>query len=435
MNKLNKKGFTLVELLAVIIVLIIIILLAVTIVKKYTLDAKEKAIEANAISYNKGVSLLIVNLKRTDKEIIDGGYTIEQLNDLGISISGDKPDTGFVYINKSSIYYSCYTYGDYVIVYKDSKYSTPVEGECDNGVFANFDYTGSSKKFTASETGNYKVELWGAQGGDSYYNDFHSLGGYGAYSVGYIHLDKGDSIYLTVGSQGTSVNYKQSLGQVEYMGSDGYNGGGAAAYWPDNSSKGGGGGATTAALTSGLLTTYSNDLDNLLMVAAGGGGSSAHVSYPSYSGQGGHGGGFKGVNGITSNATCYNYGTGATQTGGGSYAACASDGRTTRYDGPPANPVFGKGSNNTTNNARNTYGGGGGGLYGGGSGYHAPGGGGSGYIGNSRITDKEMFCFDCEESNSPDTLTTSTTCVSDVPTEECAKIGNGYARVSLQLNN
>lgn len=426
----NKKGFTLVELLAVVIILVIIIVMAVTLVKRHTLNAKEKAIEANAISYIKGVNMLIVNLKRTDKEIINGGYSVDQLNDLGVSLSGKKPDTGSVYIYKSSVYYACFTYDDYMIEYDNLKYSTPVEGSCSSSLFAIYDYKGSSQKFTAVKTGDYKVELWGAQGGESYYNASHELGGYGAYTVGTIHLNKGDSIYLTVGSQGTSINYKQSEGQVEYMGSDGYNGGGAAAYWGDNSSKGGGGGATTAALEPGLLKTFSGNLDNLLMVAAGGGGSSAHASYPSYSGQGGHGGGFIGVNGITSNVTCYNYGTGGTQTSVGSFAACSSDGRSTRYDGPPANASFGMGSNNTTNNTRNCYAGGGGGLYGGGSGWHGPGGGGSSYIGNSRITDKGMYCYGCEESEDVDTLTTSTTCVSDVPIEECAKIGNGYARVT-----
>ena len=32
----------------------------------------------------------------------------------------------------------------------------------------NFDYTGGIQTFTAPDTGTYKLEVWGAQGGDCY---------------------------------------------------------------------------------------------------------------------------------------------------------------------------------------------------------------------------------------------------------------------------
>ena len=59
-------------------------------------------------------------------------------------------------------------------------------------------------------------------------------------------------------------------------------------------------------------------------------------------------------------------------------------------------------------------GGGGGGLYGGGGGLadNADGGGGSGYIGNSLLTDKYMYCYNCTESSDTNTLTYSTLNVS-----------------------
>ena len=59
------------------------------------------------------------------------------------------------------------------------------------------------------------------------------------------------------------------------------------------------------------------------------------------------------------------------------------------------------------------------------------GGGGSGYIGNSLLTNKVMYCYNCEESNEESTKTISTTCSEETPTSYCAKKGNGYARITL----
>ena len=80
--------------------------------------------------------------------------------------------------------------------------------------------------------------------------------------------------------------------------------------------------------------------------------------------------------------------------------------------------------------------GGGGGFYGGninsdyGEDFNA-GGGGSGYIGNSLLTNKVMYCYNCEESNEESTKTISTPCNEEIPTSYCAKKGNGYARITL----
>lgn len=55
---------------------------------------------------------------------------------------------------------------------------------------------------------------------------------------------------------------------------------------------------------------------------------------------------------------------------------------------------------------------------------------GSSYIGNSLLSDKVMYCFGCEESNESSTRTIATTCHSETPTSNCAKEGNGYARIT-----
>ena len=82
-------------------------------------------------------------------------------------------------------------------------------------------------------------------------------------------------------------------------------------------------------------------------------------------------------------------------------------------------------------------GGGGSGFYGGASGDSGAcyGGGGSSYIGNSLLSDKAMYCYNCTASNDTNTKTISTTCNETTSTANCAKKGNGYAKITLVSAN
>ena len=253
-----------------------------------------------------------------------------------------------------------------------------------------FDYTGSEQIFTANAAGNYKLETWGAQGNST-------TGAYGAYSTGTISLNKGDKLYINVGGTTTTT-----VG--------GYNGGGTGNH--------GGGGATHIATTSGLLSTLSSKKDKILIVSGGGGGAGQ-------AGAGGSAGGIQGVRGET--GACTNKGGyGGTQTAGGSVAST----------GWAQVGSFGRGGNAIQNQ---TGGAGGSGYYGGGSGTsgncYGGGGGGSSYIGNSLLSDKVMYCYNCTASNDTNTKTISTTCNETTPTANCAKKGNGYAKITLVSAN
>ena len=116
-------------------------------------------------------------------------------------------------------------------------------------ITVSFDFAGGSLGVTYTEpqeytytvpyTGDYKLEIWGAQGG----GNVSYAGGYGGYASGNISLTKGQILYLNVG--GTSSDT-----------TGGYNGGGA----------------THIATKSGLLSFLSSDLSSILMVSGGGGG-------------------------------------------------------------------------------------------------------------------------------------------------------------------
>ena len=41
-----------------------------------------------------------------------------------------------------------------------------------------------------------------------------------------------------------------------------------------------------------------------------------------------------------------------------------------------------------------------------------------------------MFCYNCASTNIPTMITNVTTCISEEPTENCAKQGSGYAKIS-----
>ena len=323
------------------------------------------------------------NLKVNGKEISGINNTKDEftINDVNGDVSVDV-------INDSTEYDT------------ESYLECELEKEETNKIWT-YDYTGGEQTFTVPTTGTYKLETWGAQGGYAKSSDI--LSGYGGYSVGEIDLKASDYLYINVGGQG-----ENNLDPAQTA-AGGYNGGGTAAVGNVLVYSGGGGGATHIAKTSGLLSTLENKKDDILIVSGGGGPSGYFLaSYGLYYGYGGSGGGFKGNDGTSEGTINVNTGgLGGTQTTG--YA-------------------FGQGQTNG-NFA------GGGGFYGGTAKTdYRGGGGGSGYIGNSLLKNKAMYCYNCTESSEEAAKTISTTCVSPSLTAKCAKTGNGYALITLLLS-
>ena len=334
---------------------------------------------------------------------------------------------------------------EYIASYFDGEYQTEIPGKddgyvvdkivCDNGALATwnneewginirnatkkikcsiyfvfkteyvFDYTGTEQIFTVPKTGTYKLETWGAQGGKTIMDGaYQDIGGYGGYSIGFISLNKDETLYIYTGGLGSDgkINVADSLG--------GFNGGGNG-HWDkcDNDASGGGGGATHISRVAELLFNLENNKSDILIVSGGGGGAAWNFTS-------GNGGGFNGTIGYKSEAL---YSVNGTQISGYKFG-----------QGDPG-----------SDSAGTPGGGGGGGYFGGYGGYIAdvndhindaiPGAGGSGYIGNSLLTDKAMYCYNCTESSEESTKTISTTCAEETPTENCAKKGNGYARITF----
>ena len=427
----DKKGFTLIELMAVIVILAvisaIIIPKIVTTIKNskvntYRVSVDNLVKELNNLALDKKANLLPFNGCTMNFDT-----SINTCTDL--EYSGMLPDSGSLIVDKDGNVNGSAGYDDFYTNIENNA----IKESYVLGFVKNFDYIGGEMTLNITEDGYYKLEVWGASGGNA---TGTYKGGFGGYSVGVVELSKGDTLYINVGGQGgtsTTINVPAK---------GGYNGGGSsmnATSGCGNYYVGGGGGATHIALQSGTLASFDFDGDEhadsgelfYLLIVAGGGGGSTYCNSANY-GNGGHGGGYAGNEAYNLGPDAVNgngHGTGATQTTAGS---------TYRSSGLTNTSVFG-----ASKEVSGSHVGGGGGFYGGGVGVLGSGGGGSGYIGNSYLYECSMYCYDCGESPMNGIFTVSTTgnnslrdtvnCpvgYSETAVSKCAKLGNGYARVT-----
>ena len=99
-NKLKNKGFTLVELLAVIVVLSIIALIGFIQVGKVIETAKEQAAVESANNYVKAVNLKIISDMANGISVEDKTYDI---SDFDVDMQGTKPSNGTITIKDSKV--------------------------------------------------------------------------------------------------------------------------------------------------------------------------------------------------------------------------------------------------------------------------------------------------------------------------------------------
>ena len=209
-----------------------------------------------------------------------------------------------------------------------------------------YDYSGSVKSITLP-AGKYKLEAWGASGGNSQHG---AGGGKGGYSTGVVTFNSETTVYIAVGQAEGAFN------------------GGGYGYSSDGTY---GGGATSIATANGQLSALANNKNSVLLVA-GGGGSGGCTSWNGGAGGGANQNGQQGYGGSSYGAGGYGGTTTVSSQNNGSYGAGFGQG------GSSSSGYYGSG-------------GGGGGYYGGSAGENqsgggTAGGGGSGYA-SSSLTD------------------------------------------------
>ena len=251
-----------------------------------------------------------------------------------------------------------------------------------------FGYRGTQSTKISLPKGQYKLEVWGAKGGDSTGKGYGSLrtdqstvqGGLGGYSCGILKLNKTETVYVFVGEEGHPSNSSDGSTTKGSFPDGGGTKTGHSIFDP-TTVPGTGGGSTSIRI--GSDTDYAR-----VIVAGGGGGASGSCDCVN---QGGFGGGSIGGNGYYSNKQG-DSGSG-TQKGSSPGLGIGSKGD---------QGSFGKGAEGKYNSDCDSGGGGGGGWYGGGSGgYGGPGncnsgggGGGSGWT----FTESSFLAFQLGDS-------------------------------------
>lgn len=284
-----------------------------------------------------------------------------------------------------------------------------------NGAIMNFDYTGSVQTATLTP-GRYKLECWGAEGGNG--TDFPNTNGKGGYSVGVLTLSQTLNIFIYAGGAGIAT--PSASGWTITNG--GFNGGGWTRSY--NKSVGSGGGGSDIRI--GQDSLYSR------VIVAGGGGGSGNGR-----GASGHGGGYNGIGYVAGTGSVsidnngYNnvIGNYATQTTGGDCIVYQSDEQNNSKAG-----TFGIGACFYSNNSSNTASGaGGGGWYGGGATNHCSGGGGSGYVyTSSTVSSYPSGCLLNSSYYLTDTQTIAgnQSFLAPSGSTETGHSGNGYVRIT-----
>lgn len=268
-----------------------------------------------------------------------------------------------------------------------------------NGSVMNFDYTGSVQTATLAP-GTYKLECWGAQGGNGSSNgnsNINAVGGLGGYSVGTITLSKTQKVYIYSGGKGQTKSNTGSYSTVN----GGFNGGGSN-YTCGSGGSGGGG----SDIRIGTDSLYAR-----VIVAGGGSGTGWTI-------KGAAGGGILGLSNYNSS---YN----STQTAGGiAY--------TSAYNIMPTAGTFGIGGNGSGSSEGGS--GGGGGWYGGGgAGYTGGSSGGSGYVytsvtasnyPNGCLLNSSYYLTDTQ------TIAGNQSFLAPSGSTETGHSGNGYVRIT-----
>ena len=204
---MKKRGFTLVELLAVIVILAIIALIATPIILGVIEKAKKGAAESSALGYVDAVEKQIaINLLDEDatNDIKDRAYSVEELKYLGVTVKGTVPSNGTIEIKNGEVKNYILGIDGYAVENgKATKPSNTKKYENEYDVYYN---PVSGEKCSASDA----ISTTGQTTGCMKWYVFNDSEGSSTVNVILDHNTTARVAWNTVGQYGTNVAYADS---------------------------------------------------------------------------------------------------------------------------------------------------------------------------------------------------------------------------------
>ena len=137
---MNKKGFTLVELLAILVILAVIAIITVPRITRMIDDSKKDAVNVSALGYLDAIEKYYMENSRfgADENFeLDGEYSIENgvlINDDDeshtINITGDAPSEGSIFVDRGQVVSGCMTINKYKVTITNGSPSQIEKGRC-----------------------------------------------------------------------------------------------------------------------------------------------------------------------------------------------------------------------------------------------------------------------------------------------------------------
>ena len=160
-----KKGFTLVELLAVIVILAVILTISVPAVKKTVDNAKKKSAENDALMIKNIAEKYYTRNLDKDEEITGVDLSTDTL-----SYSGEKPTKGYLYFTEDGIAYGKMYINGYCVEVKSDGTNTSEKVSIDDCNIADISTGGNTSGGNQGGSGSTEVTKTYTNGEVVYYN-------------------------------------------------------------------------------------------------------------------------------------------------------------------------------------------------------------------------------------------------------------------------
>ena len=127
----NKKGFTLIELLAIIVILAVIAVITVPIILNIIDNSKKGAITDSAYGYKDALQKYNMTMiaRNSESQGLKGSYTVSELKNLELEVSGREPNDGVVLLDEEGIS-GCLNFDGYVTFLYNNQVINTSKGNC-----------------------------------------------------------------------------------------------------------------------------------------------------------------------------------------------------------------------------------------------------------------------------------------------------------------